>query len=257
MNAARRVAPTGRPQAPDRGSLLAALRDFERSPGRYRVVLREPRPLFEQVGSVMQLASGRPVKGLPVSPASAAELRRAARFFVRTVMLRPGADPLTLLGLKPGFEPAQRREHYRLMIRLTHPDFGVEGGDWPADAATRINMANDWLSSPAQGSGHTAALPTPAATAGAPLRRRPVPSGAPWPRGGERTGHWPPRARLALAAMGAVLMAGALLLASTAGQQASLTVQRVVPTPQVASPDGRPGGPGPAPGTPAREAVPP
>jgi hypothetical protein len=29
------------------------------------------------------------------------QLRKAARFFVRTAMLRPGADHYTLLGLKP------------------------------------------------------------------------------------------------------------------------------------------------------------
>ncbi|MDP3833807.1 MAG: J domain-containing protein [Hydrogenophaga sp.] len=128
--------------------LLPTLLDFERSPGRYRVVLREPRPLFEHTGCVMLLATGRPVEGLPAALAKGLELRRAARFFVRTVMLRPGADPFTLLGLHPDFEPAQLREHYRLMIRLTHPDFEVAGECWPAGAATRVNLARDLLSSP-------------------------------------------------------------------------------------------------------------
>lgn len=128
--------------------LLPALLDFERSPGRYPVALREPRPLFEHIGSVMLLAAGRPVAGLPAVPVIGPELRRAARFFVRTVMLRPGSDPLTLLGLNPGFGPLQLREHYRLMIRLTHPDFKTAGEAWPADAATRINRANDLLSAP-------------------------------------------------------------------------------------------------------------
>ena len=68
--------------------LLPTLLDFERSPGRYRVVLREPRPLFEHTGCVMLLATGRPVEGLPAALAKGLELRRAARFFVRTVMLR-------------------------------------------------------------------------------------------------------------------------------------------------------------------------
>ncbi len=140
--------------------LVLALLDFERAPGRYPVALREPRPLFEQIGHVMLLAAGRPVPGLPAPPKhSEPELRRAARYFVRTVMLRPGADFFTLLGLTPGFEPAQLREHYRLMIRLTHPDYGATTGErWPADAAVRVNQAKDLLSSPEKQAEYEAAL---------------------------------------------------------------------------------------------------
>ena len=138
---------------------MLALLDFERAPGRYPVALREPRPLFEEIGSVMLLAAGRPVPGLPAPPRhSEPELRRAARYFVRTVMLRPGADFFTLLGLTPGFEPAQLREHYRLMIRLTHPDFSASGERWPADAAVRVNQAKELLSSPEKQAAYTAAL---------------------------------------------------------------------------------------------------
>lgn len=128
--------------------LLPSLLAFERAPGRYAVARREPSALFVHIGSVMLLATGRPVAGLPAAASASVELRRAARFFVRTVMLRPGADPLTVLGLEPHFEPAQLRKHYRLMIRLTHPDFGAEGDPWPADAAARVNLAKDRLVSP-------------------------------------------------------------------------------------------------------------
>ena len=152
---------------PDWGRLLPTLRNFERTPGLYRVVLREPRPLFEHIGSVMLLATGRPVEGLPAAPEQGKELRRAARFFVRTVMLRPGSDPYTLLGLPPEFESAQLREHYRLMIRLTHPDFGATAEGWPADAATRVNLAHDLLSSPEKRAAYNTALHTRL-----PMRRR-------------------------------------------------------------------------------------
>ncbi len=145
---------------PDWRSVLPRLLDFERSPGLYRVVLREPRPLFEHIGGVMLLATGRPVSSLPEATANAHELRRAARFFVRTVMLRPGSDPFTLLGLPPDFEAAQLREHYRLMIRLTHPDFGATAEGWPADAATRVNLAHDLLSSPQKRAAYAASMHT-------------------------------------------------------------------------------------------------
>ena len=123
------------PPPPDWSSLLPALLDFERSPGRYRVVLREPRPLFEHTLTLLQLAAGRSVDGLAdlaQDPAQTDELKRAARFFVRTVLLRPGVDHYTLLGLAPGCDAAELREHYRLMIRLTHPDFAAGSGEaWP------------------------------------------------------------------------------------------------------------------------------
>mgnify|MGYP006174009651 FL=1 len=150
------------PPPPDWSSLLPALLDFERSPGRYRVVLREPRPLFEHTLAVLQLAVGRSVDGLADlahEPAQTDELKRAARFFVRTVLLRPGVDHYTLLGLAPGCEADELREHYRLMIRLTHPDFAAGSGEaWPADAATRINQANDVLSSFGRRSDYDATL---------------------------------------------------------------------------------------------------
>lgn len=242
--------------SPDWSRLLPALLDFERSPGRYRVVLREPRPLFERIGSVMLLAAGRPVEGLPAAAANAFELRRAARFFVRTVMLRPGSDPFTLLGLKPGFEPAQLREHYRLMIRLTHPDFEAAGEGWPADAATRVNMAKDLLSSPEKRAIPTPALVAPVGKAGAPVRPRPVRARPSLARDHGGASWRPPRAARALAGTAALLMAGALLLISLMGNKGSLAVHRVsVQDP--ASLDGRPVSTQPMPGTPEREALPP
>lgn len=217
---------------PNWGRLLPALLDFERSPGRFPVALREPRPLFEHIGSVMLLAAGRPVPGLPVVPAIGPELRRAARFFVRTVMLRPGSDPFTLLGLKVDFEPAQLREHYRLMIRLTHPDFEAAGERWPADAATRINLAHDLLSSPQQrANGAWAGVPTRPR----PLLPRPAPA-----REKARARGWSARARLALAGTGALFMAGAFLLMGPRGHEGSLSVRRMSPAQDPVSPGGRP-----------------
>lgn len=192
---------------PNWSRLLPALLDFERSPGRFPVALREPRPLFEHIGSVMLIAAGRSLDGWPAAAGSRLELHRAARFFVRTVMLRPGSDPLTVLGLKADFEPAQLREHYRLMIRLTHPDFEVAGERWPADAATRVNLAHDLLSRGSRSN--------PAAAKAA--RARPLLPGPAATHKPKRPRGWSPRARLALAGTGLVFMAGALLLVGPGG----------------------------------------
>lgn len=244
------------PPPPDWSSLLPALLDFERSPGRYRVVLREPRPLFEHTLAVLQLAVGRSVDGLAdlaQEPAQTDELKRAARFFVRTVLLRPGVDHYTLLGLAPGCEADELREHYRLMIRLTHPDFAAGSGEaWPADAATRINQANDVLSSFERRSDYNAALASAqpvASAAGAAAAGAKVAQKKPaTPRSrvltlrpkkdadaaADRSGPRVPRGvKIALASLGALGAATALLLNGPAGDSGSLAVRKL---PSVANP---------------------
>lgn len=150
-----------------RKQVLPTLLDFEQMPGRYPLALREPRLLFDQVHTVLQLAAGRKVVSLPqlnTGEVLDADAQRAARFFVRTALLRTGTDPFTLLGLTPDYDQETLRDHYRMLIRMTHPDFaaahrnektnkeasGWEGSwadsfTWPADAAQRINTANDTL----------------------------------------------------------------------------------------------------------------
>jgi hypothetical protein len=134
-----------RKQAP--GAMVSALLDFEAMPGRYPVALREPRVLFDHSYSVLQLATGRQVESLSLDSDMLSRARRAARYFVRIAMLRQGADYYTLMGVRPGFDDHALRDNYRLLIRLSHPDFATPGQAWPANAATRINMANDVLSS--------------------------------------------------------------------------------------------------------------
>lgn len=130
-------------------ALVNTLLEFERSPGRWPLGRREPALLYRQTTPVLLLAAGRPVDGLQqMDEAGQARARRAARFFVRTALLHPGADPYTVLGLPRSADAEAVRTHYRLMIRLTHPDFSGAGNEWPSDAATRINLANDVLSSP-------------------------------------------------------------------------------------------------------------
>lgn len=160
---------------------------FEQMPGRYPVALREPAQLFDHLSVVLQLATGRPVAGLAAEGEEAeAGARRAARYFVRTVMLRPGADHYTLLGVTPGSTPETLRDHYRMMIRLTHPDFAASGESWPADAATRINIANDVLISPVQRDLYNATLAQDPATAAAARGFvSSMPGSPPWARGGD------------------------------------------------------------------------
>ena len=127
--------------------LIVTLFDFESLPGRYPLSLREPRILFDRSHDVLFLAAGRPVKGLAFDSIDMSRLKRAASFFIRTAMLRPGSDHYAVLGLDHGFSENSLRLHYRILIRLTHPDFVGNGGAWPTGSATRINLAHDVLSS--------------------------------------------------------------------------------------------------------------
>jgi hypothetical protein len=217
--------------------VLEALLEFEQKPGRYPVARREPALLFEQVGTVLQLASERAVEGLsPVGAAQALEARRAARYFVRTVMLRPGTDHYTLLGLTPASPPAMQRDHYRMMIRLAHPDFATADEAWPADAASRINFANDVLCSPVQRHLYNTTL-VPESPVSAALRvkptPKPTPKAMPWNGGGDGgMRRWLTR-RGPIAMSTVLLLAGFWWLFSDPGHQGVLMVKRPPTAPLV------------------------
>jgi len=130
-----------------RKHIESALLEYHRTPGKYPLLLRRPEILFSSIKEVLQLASGR----LPdaEAPASLA-VQRAAGFFVRTALLYPAADHYALLGLSRNSDTPAIKERYRHMMRLMHPDFATSpaaGGNWPADAAARINLAYEVLAS--------------------------------------------------------------------------------------------------------------
>lgn len=234
--------------------LLPALLDFEQRPGRYRLAMREPKVLYEHTHAVLLLAAGRSVEGLaPLESAQTDAAQQAARYFVRSVMLRPGADHYTLLGLAPDFSPTVLRDHYRLMIRLTHPDMAASGEAWPADAASRINLANDALGSPVRRSAYDTAqeaaksAPRPNAIAvGFESASRPgdlaphgassAPSSPHGLRGVLGSVGWDAR-KVVLLGAGVVLGGGLLVwLAAPTPQDGVLVAQRAGPTSPTDSP---------------------
>ena len=200
--------------------VVAALLEFEHLPGRYPVAMREPRILFEQAGLVLLLAAGRKLDG--VAGSAEPQVRQAARFFVRTVMLRPGADFYTLLGLPRVFAADMLRERYRLMIRMTHPDFMASGESWPADAAARINQAHDVLASDVKRAGYRATLDGARARAVSPG----LTTHGPRPRARTEAApqRWPIGKTMALAAAVALLALTALFLSWPASDEGLLSV---------------------------------
>jgi hypothetical protein len=173
------------PDRDARAALWEALSAFHQSPGRHAVAHGEPRLLFNRLREVMLLAAGRAaVPGTAAAPT--AEVERAARFFVRTVMLRPNGSHYDVLGVGPSDDPGVIREHYRLLIRMTHPDFADGQAPWPDDAAARVNRAYDVLSSPTRRAEYDAQIRPPedrvsgARPAAAPPPRRHDVSAASW-----------------------------------------------------------------------------
>lgn len=123
-------------------SVKTALLDFQQYPGKYPVGHHQPALLFASIPLILQLAAGKS------SGADDPHLKRAACFFVRTALLYPGADHYALLGLTRNSGAASLKEHYRLLMRLVHPDFaGNLDSSWPADAAARLNLAYEVLGS--------------------------------------------------------------------------------------------------------------
>lgn len=125
-------------------ALADLLQDFARAPGNYLVRLGEPRALHAQLDSVAAWAVGRLPDELT---ARTEELREAAVFFVLRACFAPGNTHYQVLGLSAKqLTPEALRLRYRALIRLTHPDMGVQG--LPSNAAGVVNRANEVLSDP-------------------------------------------------------------------------------------------------------------
>ena len=235
----------------DQAELAHLLLAVQRQPGQHALARRQPALLFAHMRVVLQWAAGRHLAAASQATGhSEASLQHAAMWLVRQTCLRPGADPLAVMGLASGFTRERLRDHYRLLIRLTHPDFMAahEGeAPWPADAAQRINTANDALlrrlgeadvdpGEPAPPTAQAqvvhpaappAAWPAPPARPTHPPRATPADAGRLW-RGIS------PRIKMAGAATGALLCVLALVWSNDSGHRNTRLVARPAP-PRVAA----------------------
>lgn len=127
-----------------KNALAQVLLDFGRTPGRYALRLREPQELFAQFDTVALWAQGRVPDALA---AQAERLEAAAVLFIQRACFAQENNHYQILGLVPGPLDAELlRTRYRSMIRLTHPDMGVEG--LPSGAAGMVNRAQKVLADP-------------------------------------------------------------------------------------------------------------
>lgn len=130
------------------GELAELLLDFGRTPGKYAVRRGEPKELHRQLDTVAQWALGRLPAGLAARLESAqrSELAAAAVLFLQRCCFAPDNTHYQVLGFtRESFAPELLRQRYRALIRLTHPDVGVQG--LPANAAGMVNRAHEVLGS--------------------------------------------------------------------------------------------------------------
>ncbi|MDS4025648.1 MAG: DnaJ domain-containing protein [Candidatus Contendobacter sp.] len=101
-------------------------------------------PLPEGMDRLLWLANGSPEAleaAIRQTSAKPQELRDAARFCIQQWCLARGADPYRVLGVRPDVSPEQIKEHYRLLMRLFHPDRAAGHETWTDHYASRINEA--------------------------------------------------------------------------------------------------------------------
>lgn len=144
--------------------LADLLQEFARTPGNFLVRLGEPKALHAQLDTIAGWAVGR----LPEELVSRNDvLRDAAVLFILRSCFAPENTHYQVLGLHPKqLNPETLRIRYRSLIRLTHPDMGVQG--LPPNAAGIVNRANEVLGDPElrvrydEMVGRQATLPKPA-----------------------------------------------------------------------------------------------
>ncbi len=122
-----------------------------RRPLEYQDRLSLAAPLPEGMDRLLWLANGSPEildAATRQTGANPQELRDAARFCIQQWCLVRDADPYRMLGVEPNAAPEQIKEHYRLLMRLFHPDRVVGRETWTDHYASRINAAWTALSRP-------------------------------------------------------------------------------------------------------------
>lgn len=97
-----------------------------------------------------------------------AHRRSAAQRVLLTLCLRSDADHYELLAVRADASAEQIRDAYRRMIALVHPDSSPVG--FPADAASRVNLAYSTLGDAAKRAAYDTAQSLPQASSAAALQ---------------------------------------------------------------------------------------
>jgi len=127
-------------------ALVELALDFYRKPLRYSHLADVSRPLPRGFDDMLT-AFGAALSSSQIAQTAEAlstdrdELERAARFFIRHVLLDPAGDYYRYLGLTRRARPEAIRNHYLLLIRMFHPDRLAEANEADLAYSSRINAA--------------------------------------------------------------------------------------------------------------------
>jgi hypothetical protein len=127
-------------------ALVELALEYYRNPLRYSHLADVTRPLprgFDDMLTAFGAALSSSQIGQTAEALSADrdELERAARFFIRHVLLDPAGDYYRYLGLTRRARPEAIRNHYLLLIRMFHPDRLAEANEADLAYSSRINAA--------------------------------------------------------------------------------------------------------------------
>src|SRR5258706_7868763 len=129
-------------------SVASELLAFYREPVLHRTHYLHGEQDFPDGGVVFRLALGRFPQGWlrDMPAAERAEVRSAARAFVRQVCLWDRATHYQLLCVGVDARREAIRESYHLLIALVHPDRQeADSEEWPTGCAQRANLAHETL----------------------------------------------------------------------------------------------------------------
>lgn len=128
--------------------LIATVLACYRTPALHGEILRGDHPVPADIAVLFRLAGGGDSSDLGLQGFNERDLESladAARFYIEQTLFRRDADHYRLLGLNPGAEDTQIKEHHRLLMRLFHPDRTPGTDDWKDSYVNRINHAYNAL----------------------------------------------------------------------------------------------------------------
>lgn len=120
--------------------------NFYRAPTQFGDLLDSSQPVPEGVADLLKFLSGsdterKAVLSKHASMSGDGELIDAISYFVEEVLLVPGADYYSLMGLQPDASAEQVRDHYQMLISLFYQEEQDAIVNWSESASMRINQA--------------------------------------------------------------------------------------------------------------------
>ena len=144
--------------------LISLALEYYRDPLAYSHLADVSKPLPKGFSDMLAafgagLSTGTVAETARMLGTDARELEAAARFFVRHALLDPASDYYRCLGLPRDASETTVRKHYRLLIRMFHPDRAVKQDDAVLAYASRLNAAYHILQDPEERARYDQGLP--------------------------------------------------------------------------------------------------